>query len=285
MDVRAGDSATGTIRPLMSTSDWRLRLDRADEHLAELDGVITSYLGSTPYNIRQEYDTTASQFIFRAEVIQDAPARVGILIGDTCHCMRTALDQLIYRLATPRAGGEPPSLTEFPIIDDQLRYSATDRHGNPVRGSGLYKLRGITDPSALQLIASLQPFNRTNDTEAHELRILHSLDVVDKHRERLVTGMIYTGARVSINELYGYDLDFAHVGTLKAGTFADRAEVARFTANPTKPDPRLLVWVRVNYGVAFTPDGPGRGQPVMECLSHIRDFVDDEVIARLEQFL
>lgn len=156
--------------------DPLLRLDRADEHFADLQAEISAYLGARPYRLVARGEGSR-EYVFRAFIDREPPDRLKVLVGDVCHSLRTALNQLAYVLATSKGGGEPPTPLEFPIFKRAADYSAMDPKSptRPARRSGLYKVRGI-EPAAQAVIESLQPYHASADPEQHELWLIHELD-------------------------------------------------------------------------------------------------------------
>jgi hypothetical protein len=261
-----------------------LRLDRADEHFAELESEIATYLGGKPYRVVAQREASGQQ-VYRAFIDRDPPERLKVLIGDVCQSLRTALNQLAHVLATPTGGGDPPSGTEFPIFNAVGGYKAVDpkNPNRPARGSGRFKVRGI-NPKAQAVIESLQPYHRANDPEEHELWIIHDLAIVDRHRKGLVTGTILQGASMGINEMHGGSLYVHHVGGgLRSGPFQNGAEVARFSYSGGSGPMRMNL--NATFAVAFNPKGPGRGAPVLDCLTGLRNYVRNIVFPQLEVFV
>lgn len=263
--------------------DPLLRLDRADEHFADLQAEIGAYLGARPYRLVARREASG-EYVFRAFIDREPPDRLKVLVGDVCHSLRTALNQLAYVLATPKGAGEPPTPLEFPIFKDAADYSAMDPKSptRPARRGGLYKVRGI-EPAAQAVIESLQPYH-ASDPEQHELWLIHELDVVDKHQKGLVTGTILQGASMGINEMHGGDLLIHHVGGgVRSGPFQNGAEVARFSYTGGSGPMRMNI--NPTFAVAFNPKGPGRGAPVLECLTRLRNYVRNTVFPQLEGFV
>lgn len=147
----------------------RLKLSRAEKHLGDLDAAIRLFCESKPYVlVSKPHPVTEIDHIrLIAESVQPIPSEIGLIIGDTVHNLRSALDHLIHQLVL--ANGETASRdTEFPIIDPAKQYK-TAIHGR--------KIQGIA-PAAKDLIRKIQP-SKTGDKT---LWNLHCLDIADKHR-------------------------------------------------------------------------------------------------------
>ncbi len=267
-------------------ADPKLRLDRADEHFGDLDREITAYLRGKPYSVVSQREADGD-FVVRAYILKEPPDRIKVLIGDVCHSLRTALDQLAHVLASPAGGGDPPAGTEFAIFADSVDYMALDKKtGKPRRGSGLYKVRGIP-PAAQAVIESLQPYHRVHDPKGHDLWMVHELDIIDKHRKGLTTGAITDDAAIAIKSLHDVNnYRVAHVGgAIQAGPFQSGAEVARLSFQATGPNPQVNMDIYTSFKVAFNPTGPGRGELVLDCLTRLREYVRNVVLPQLEVFV
>ena len=93
--------------------------------------------------------------------------RIGVLIGEICYNLRSALDYLVFEIFK-HDSGKTQEFTQFPIVDtkDKFRSWAKD-----ARGKGL-------NSSHVADFKSLQPYNGCNWT-----KILRDLSNMDKHRE------------------------------------------------------------------------------------------------------
>src|SRR5262249_8578453 len=101
-------------------------------------------------------NTCRKSAIFR--IIKEPPVvRWGVMVGEVFHNLRSALDHTITDL-TIAEGGQPLAGTEFPIFEDEAKYSELAKDGTPTRRSGLYKIRGVSD-QAKAIIYGLQPFD------------------------------------------------------------------------------------------------------------------------------
>ncbi|MEP6730305.1 MAG: hypothetical protein ABJE10_06695, partial [bacterium] len=67
-----------------------------------------------------------------------------------------------------------------------------------------------------------------------------------------------------------------------SGAFADGAIVASVPARIVGEAPKLDMFLRVEYALAYPERGPGRGRDVVELLSDLCDHVEHEVFSALE---
>lgn len=159
----------------MSTlTNVRLKLARAEEHLHELDDEIASYLDSEPYKIVKNVQPQDRELVFiEFHVTAEPDARLGVIIGDCLHNLRSALDYLACGLVE-RNGGTVTRRTQFPILIRQ----PTDEAGTPK----LPSIAGGVAPKVLEIIDESQPYKNREDAPTHPLLILRHLSNADKHR-------------------------------------------------------------------------------------------------------
>src|SRR5688500_16547143 len=104
--------------------NYKLRLDRALEHLQSLEAEVQRWLGTNPYNIIHEYHAERSEHVFRVDPHGPAPAKSGLILSDCLHQLRSSLDNLVYDLAIAHNRGNPlPADVQerlmFPICKDK----------------------------------------------------------------------------------------------------------------------------------------------------------------------
>jgi hypothetical protein len=265
--------------------DPRETLDWANGKLGDLETTVNAYLATNPYGITSQYDSQARQIVVLGVVHTPAPNALRQQVADLCYSLRSSLDQLAFAMAGA-GGSEPPRGTEFPIFHDARDFCALDRRsGGPRSGSGLFKIRGVTNAAVVNAIRDMQPYMRVDDPKGHDLWVLHELGNVPKHRKPLILGCVPENAGLGIQQLDGYDLAIEHVGRgLRAGAFQPGTELARFSATATKPNATMHMHLDATFSVALDPKGPGRGQPLIACLTRLRDAVVD-VFAKLEPLI
>lgn len=161
----------------------KLKIERASEQCDDLCKSIESFTESENYVIEeiQDFQTGEKQAIFK--VTKEFPSEWPLIIGDIAHNLRSGLDHAIYEL-TVLESGTPMANTEFPVFEDESKYSAVKKNGLPTRNSGLFKIRGIPD-KAQEVIRGLQPFafqQKRNEGNEPIVAIVHELNIIDKHR-------------------------------------------------------------------------------------------------------
>lgn len=160
---------------------YQLKLDRARDHRDTLDKAIKRWVKGSCRAVRK-FDPGTGEHVVRALIAKPLPADLPLLIGDSAHNMRAALDHISYQLATnytqPLSSSQARTV-EFPILNDPDAFGRTTKSGEPAVGSGLSKVH-FADPAVRPLIEAMQPYNG-GDWEL--LALLHDLDRIDKHRE------------------------------------------------------------------------------------------------------
>jgi hypothetical protein len=155
----------------MSSSN-RLKLDRASEHLARLE-VLThavSDMHREASDARRGLDVTNG-------VYQGQLEQCSLVIGEILHNARSALDSLVFEIATKYS---PAPLTDsqeralqFPITDTAQDFKSALSRG---------VLFSVPKP-ACDSIWNMQPCNSGSSSPARWLRILRDLSNRDKHRQ------------------------------------------------------------------------------------------------------
>jgi hypothetical protein len=148
------------------------KLDRAREMIPVLRAEIDEYYVSNPFVLRTEHREDPKRLEAVVESVRQPPLRLGVLMGEFVHSLRSTLDHLVWQLALTRTA-TPHRRLQFPILDS--RPSEADWRSTV--GDQLQKV-----PSdAVQRIWDLQPFQSENP-EINALRIVRELDNEDKHR-------------------------------------------------------------------------------------------------------
>src|SRR5690348_1449661 len=95
------------------------KVERAAVHRKELHNQIVDFLNNaSTYGVVSEPDPDFPGWrMIKFQVYAAPPVRLGVIVGDITHNLRSALDHLVYELAGRRGGG-----TQFPIFDSSERY-------------------------------------------------------------------------------------------------------------------------------------------------------------------
>jgi hypothetical protein len=246
------------------TADERLNLirakvERAKQHLRDLEVAHDRFFNSNPYRIEREYDSQTGHNIYRVFDIQTPPAEIGLLAGDVIHNLRSALDHLAYQLVQVN-GATHSKQTAFPIWD-----SASDYKAQRAR-----RVKGMAQ-SAIDAIDASEPYQ---GGKGAGLWVLHYLDIADKHHALLTPLINVTEAAFTIPGYWerGYrgvgDVAFPNFGKpLKDG------DVVAIREAEMDNDMNLTL------DVAFTEPEVIEGRPVIKTLHRLVDLVDDLVLS------
>jgi hypothetical protein len=161
----------------------RIKIDRASEQTDALEAEFEAFYTEQTYTIRQPFnpETGRKKAIFATT--KPLNSRWAAVLGEIVHDLRSALDTAVYDLTIAEQGG-PLKGTEFPIFEEEIMYMRATKSGDPARGSGLYKVRGVNE-RAKAVIRDAQPFEfrKTHSPDqAPILALLHELNIIDKHR-------------------------------------------------------------------------------------------------------
>jgi len=261
-----------------------LKLDRAQEHLLELDAAIGEYLDSEPYKpVRNFPPSNQHLMLIEFHVVNEPDERLGVIIGDCVHNLRSSLDHLACRLV--ESNGGTPKLgsggAQFPIMDRQ----PTDKAHNPIKPT----VNGGVAPNVLAIIDGLQPYQRGQGAASHELAMLRDLSNADKHHLLHTTIPGLTDAKAAIHSKFG-----TLVSTPEAGRVVHHeGSIGALPLLEPYDEASLKTWlgpdaeleVEASAFVGIKDPGAWSGKPVTVVLEGILNFVRGTVVAQLAPFL
>jgi hypothetical protein len=216
------------------------KLDRADEHVVALTGETGAFMLLHDHVFPVECNADATEYVVRV-AFATAPdtQRWGLLLGDYVHCLRSALDHLIYAVAAHETNADPPP-NERKVM---LPLKTTEQGF----GDASYRIEDLSDPVRAR-IESLQPYpGRDND----HLAILEDLDVRDKHRGISVAVIRPLGVGIEVSNAP----PGANLQTRSAtGPLEDGAALVTLTFD--RPAPGVQVQPNVSFAIGI-PKIPG----------------------------
>jgi hypothetical protein len=168
----------------------RLKVERAHEHLLDLQGEIASFVGQEPYAVVEEFDAQQRQRVFRQFLYRDPPPRISAVLGDCINNLSEALDYIVNELVI--ANGEGPGRkTAFPIFTQKAGKNGFDQMSPAM-------LRGVaTEPCGV--VEGLQPYHavgRGYPPEHEPLAFLHRLWVRNKHQALILAGAVVSAQTI-----------------------------------------------------------------------------------------
>jgi hypothetical protein len=216
---------------LHTLDDCFERVKRAGEHLVELEKGISETCAQQADAIPLEFDPDPPHG-FKLGLPPETfyGMRMGVLVGEICYNLRSALDYLIFHLAQIDSGATQDG-TQFPIVDSPKNF---------VRWTKSW-LKGVNS-AHIAAIERLQPYNGCNWSER-----LRELSNPDKHRE-LVTHL----GESRVNIWVGWETDLAKI----------KGASMRTATHPTRGIVEVKVHVAIN--VTFSD-----GSPIIESIQEI----------------
>ena len=239
----------------------RLLISDARQDLARVADAQQEYLDDTPYRVVHAYDARGGLYTVRVEVVQGIPPTISEHAARVVHRLRSALDAIAATLASP---GQPPPPSarpvRFPIHDSLPEFAQRSRRG----------LASMT-AEAQATIEALQPYHRLGGFRNDPLWLLRELDVAGV--PILAAGSIGAEATIGVNTRR--HVDISGDIRLDGGPFAHGQVVASIAARVAGPDPKLDLFLRPQFELAFAIGGPARGAPLVPTLRALCDRVDE----------
>jgi hypothetical protein len=242
----------------------RLKIERAKEHIRDLDAAIGDFLrdgayrlGAKPHPVAEIKHTT----LYVAEV-KPIPSRLSLLIGDAIHNLRSALDHLAWQLVEA-GGGVPDRNTYFPICETSQQYASAIGKGEILKIA----------PEARNMIQLVQPYVTMEQT----LWLIHYLDIVDKHRLLLTVA--------SAMDRWGVDFTLGARMWFHEDRFVPLVVGSEITNLPTSTYERQPHEdFKLGLEVAFAESEIPEGELVLHTLNKMVDFIDG-LVGSFEPFL
>jgi hypothetical protein len=149
------------------------KFNRAKEQFDELRAELDAFFNKEPkpHASVGEFDTDAWEWVERFQVIEEPPLRLGVILGDVLHNLRSCLDHIAWQV-TLLDGNTPDDRTQFPIAsksEAQFEASANDR------------IPGL-NAKHRAMVKEVQPYMRGDEARFHPLSLLADLSNIDKHR-------------------------------------------------------------------------------------------------------
>jgi hypothetical protein len=193
----------------MLLSSARLKLDRAGEHIKSIREELLAYVEGRPHRVSMDVDDEGWNVVY-VEIVRPIPDRMGVLAGDAAHCIRSALDHIVYAVAKGRNRGSG----YFPIAVDEDDYLRPRGDRPSMRDEGL---AGVPEPIKT-IIDSTQPYHGGDRAREHIFAVVVRIDNADKHRLIQPTvGVIRNPGTIEAPDVaYGHEVvmetDWLHIG-------------------------------------------------------------------------
>ncbi len=156
-------------------SGVRAKLERAERHLADFRSQQKAFLESKPVEFTHLLNEVTRHVDVTIKSIKPVPIEFSLMMGDTIHNLRSALDLLACQIFTMNSKSTDYDYIEFPI--GISRASFLDKFEKHKR-----KLQLLGKP-AIDILTKMEPYR---GGKYHDLWVVHRLDIRDKHRLLLV---------------------------------------------------------------------------------------------------
>lgn len=158
--------------------DARLKIDRADKHIAELNAVIVSLKDNYTASVEQNSETGHQNLIHACPELQNAFPHLSLIIGDAIHNLRTALEFVWIATLEKQHIPYDPKHVSFPIRD-----TLQDIEG-ALNG---IKIKALCPKLYDQIVKGIQPYC---EGKGSVIWTIHNLDISDKHLLLLELGPV-----------------------------------------------------------------------------------------------
>lgn len=222
------------------------KLARAQEHHDLLEQEVRDFIEQDPQPIGLSIpylDTESGWHVCLAIAREPPPPRLGVLLGDLLHNVRSALDHLVRQLVilneeTPRAGGRG---NDYPL-------AMTEHEWRTAEGSSL---RGVAEEHRAT-IQITQPYRAGPGAEDTIPGHLRRLSDVDKHQvvHPTLAVILDPGERLTARVTRGPGT-VTHTQFRPFGSFEHGTELVRVRVEPLTPDTEVVVDGEAEVGMAF----------------------------------
>jgi hypothetical protein len=240
-------------------SAHRSSLARARERVGILTAAEREYLASSPYRLSHEHDVRGGRYVVHVHVTHPVPDEVVRLAGDVVRGLRTALDEV----ATSIAG----TMVSFPIYESLATFAQRAR-----------KSIAAMPDHAQATLEALQPYHAIGGFRNGTLWTLEQLAA--SAPPRFAAGSLRHGATMGVNTQRHVTL--LGEPAIVVGAFDDGNVVATVPTKVAGSDPKLDMFLRTEYALAFAKDGPARGREVVMFLGQLCDHVEHAVFGALD---
>ena len=241
------------------TKPHRASLERARTDLRAFAGAERDWVASDAFRLVHGHDMRGGRYLVRAHVVRPVREDIVQLAASVVRSLHQSLDELATTLT------DAP--VSFPIYESLVMFAQRSR-----------KAIARMSDEAQATIEGLQPYH---DIGGYEHSPLWRLKTLDTAEAPWLTGSIRDGAVMGINTARSVTLTGDPIVT--SGAFADGGIVASVPTRIVGPDPKLDMFLRADFALAYPERGPGRGRDVIDLLSDLCDHVEHEVFSVLEQ--
>jgi hypothetical protein len=218
-----------------------------------------------PYAIESKFRPDSCEYVLIVNVRRQPPDRLGLLLGDFVHNLRSALDHLVCQLSLLE-GPTDCSDTQYPICFNKGRF-------NQLKGNWL---KGVSARHRAA-IEKTQPYHGRRP-ESHPLAVLDWLDRIDKHRVLHPSFGVFVDPGQAGAEALVF-LPNADAGAIlchkiaKTRRIESKAEIAVLKLAPFGPEPKVEMRGNLTFDPAFSERWI-RGQELPQILKVVKELVE-----------
>jgi hypothetical protein len=237
------------------------KIERAKEQIGYLNGEITTLLNSGAYSVVGECQPERQRYVFK--VLGPAvPLRIAVIAGEIIHQLRSSFDHVVWALASKNGIADVERIV-FPVCSTPERFERAVRNGI---------IKGVSR-SERPLIEALQPY-RTPDPPNSILRIVHDLDIADKHRLLVVvTHALIIGNSITITKNSSPDptfgIELPPTATMRYPWDIEDGLETHWIPLRGTPGPEFEMHVNSTVQIAFEQVGTLKREPVIRILEQL----------------
>ena len=166
------------------------KIERAKEHVHELNGQVAEYLAGNPFQLRVRERSNPHDRLVYIEAKKPVPEHFALILGDAVHNLRSAIDHISYGIVHDKA--PQPGRVGFPFVDKAQRLA----------GAINTRQMNVAPKHVIDEIHALKPYPGGNDL----LHAVKSIDERDKHHCIILVGLGIELTIYQFRELTGADI-------------------------------------------------------------------------------
>jgi hypothetical protein len=219
----------------------RLKIEAMTKHMTRLQESIDRFFEENleVASLIGKANSQRTQYLFRVEDVIDYPRHEwGVILGESVHDVRSALDHLVWGFAKDRS-----ERTGFPIFDTKKDWT--------IKAPAMY---WSVPTGFARLLDHVQPYHRgdVNEARKHPLWILNALWNLDKHRTIPATALIADTGEAEIIRHEGIartpSIHFIGGARYKKGNVVAKA---RIKPDASGREPQIEANFKMSFDVGF----------------------------------
>ncbi len=246
----------------------RLKIERADKHIRDLQTAIVAFKETDPYKFAVKEDAESRKLIYYVSRLDPTPSDILLICGDALFNLRGALDYLAIQLFiknNPNCSSVPRYIC-FPISESAAKHKAESPR----------KVEGLSD-NAIKAINDIKPHHGGNEGLWH----LHALNNLSKHRLLITAAAQYRSVNIGAHIRQAWDGVFDHFPDL----FMLPTGMGKFPLEVGDPLVEDAIFAEVNPNmkfrveISFNEPGIVQCEPVFVSLCQMSKLVSEIVTA------